>query len=167
MTKSSPSIWHYVVSVKSTVKISSIFVAFLENTNYIKLINHFMILLQFLTILCPYKLCVNTEKRSYVNKRCNLLNLCLLKVLLSILFNELPEVGLIMAITAALVPFPVDRDRLICKVHGRKSGVIILLLLWWGMYCASHCDEIFSEVAFLFICICVPFRNDFIRLWCT
>ena len=31
--KISPSIWHYVVSVKSTVKISSIFVAFLENTN--------------------------------------------------------------------------------------------------------------------------------------
>ena len=28
--KSSPSIWHYVVSVKS-----SIFVAFLENTNFI------------------------------------------------------------------------------------------------------------------------------------
>ena len=32
--KSSPLIWHYVVSVKSTVKISSIFVAFLENTNF-------------------------------------------------------------------------------------------------------------------------------------
>ena len=32
--KSSPSIWHYVVSVKSTVKTSSIFVAFLENTNF-------------------------------------------------------------------------------------------------------------------------------------
>ena len=32
--KSSPSIWHYVVSVKSTVKISSIFVAFLENMNF-------------------------------------------------------------------------------------------------------------------------------------
>ena len=30
--KSSPSIWHYVVSGKSTVKILSIFVAFLENT---------------------------------------------------------------------------------------------------------------------------------------
>jgi hypothetical protein len=29
--KSSPSIWHYVVSVKSTVKISSFFVA---NTNF-------------------------------------------------------------------------------------------------------------------------------------
>ena len=28
--KSSPSIWHYVVSIKSTVKISSTFVAFLE-----------------------------------------------------------------------------------------------------------------------------------------
>ena len=36
MTKSSRSIWHYVVSVKTTVKISSIFVAFLENTNFIK-----------------------------------------------------------------------------------------------------------------------------------
>ena len=34
--KSSPSIWHYVVSVKSTVKIWSIFVAFLKNTNFIK-----------------------------------------------------------------------------------------------------------------------------------
>ena len=34
MTKSSPSIWHYVVSVKSTVKISSIFVTFLENMNF-------------------------------------------------------------------------------------------------------------------------------------
>ena len=33
LTKSSPSIWHYKVSVKFTVKISSIFVAFLENTN--------------------------------------------------------------------------------------------------------------------------------------
>ena len=32
--KSSPSIWHYVVSVKLTVKISSIFVAFLENTSF-------------------------------------------------------------------------------------------------------------------------------------
>ena len=32
--KSSPSIY-YVVSVKSTVKISSIFVAFLENMNFI------------------------------------------------------------------------------------------------------------------------------------
>ena len=34
MTKSSPSIWHYVVSVKSPVKILSIFVA-LENMNFI------------------------------------------------------------------------------------------------------------------------------------
>ena len=32
--KSSPSIWHYVVSVKWMVKISSIFVVFLENTNF-------------------------------------------------------------------------------------------------------------------------------------
>ena len=32
--KSSPSIWRYVVNVKSTVKISSIFVAFLENMNF-------------------------------------------------------------------------------------------------------------------------------------
>ena len=32
--KSSPSIWHYIVSVKSTVKISSIFAAFLENMNF-------------------------------------------------------------------------------------------------------------------------------------
>ena len=32
--KSSSSIWRYLVSVKSTVKISSIFVAFLENTNF-------------------------------------------------------------------------------------------------------------------------------------
>ena len=32
--KSSPSIWRYVVSVKSMVKISSIFVAFLENMNF-------------------------------------------------------------------------------------------------------------------------------------
>ena len=32
--KSSPRIWHYVVSVKSAVKISSIFVAFLENMNF-------------------------------------------------------------------------------------------------------------------------------------
>ena len=31
---SSPSIWHYVVNVKSTVKISSIFVAFLEKMNF-------------------------------------------------------------------------------------------------------------------------------------
>ena len=31
---SSPSIWQYVVSVKSTMKILSNFVAFLENTNF-------------------------------------------------------------------------------------------------------------------------------------
>ena len=79
-----------------------------------------MIVLQFLTILFPYVLCVNTEKRTNVNKRCNHLNPWLLKVLLSILFNKLPEVGLIMAITAALVPFPVDRDRLICKSSWKK-----------------------------------------------
>ena len=34
LTKSSQAIWHYVGSVKSTVKISSILVAFLENTNF-------------------------------------------------------------------------------------------------------------------------------------
>ena len=34
LTKSSRLIWHYVVSVKSTVKISSFFVAFLENINF-------------------------------------------------------------------------------------------------------------------------------------
>ena len=34
LMKSSPSIWHYVVSVKSTVKILSNYVAFLENTNF-------------------------------------------------------------------------------------------------------------------------------------
>ena len=32
--KSSMSIWHYVASVNWTVKISSIFVAFLENNNF-------------------------------------------------------------------------------------------------------------------------------------
>ena len=32
--KSSPSIWRYVVNVKSAVKILSIFVAFLENMNF-------------------------------------------------------------------------------------------------------------------------------------
>ena len=32
--KSSPSIWHLLHNVKSTVKISSIFGAFLENTNF-------------------------------------------------------------------------------------------------------------------------------------
>ena len=36
--KSSPSIWRYVVSVKLTVKILSIFVAFLENMNFTKAI---------------------------------------------------------------------------------------------------------------------------------
>ena len=34
--KSSPPIWHYVVDVKLTVKILSIFVAFLENMNFPK-----------------------------------------------------------------------------------------------------------------------------------
>ena len=34
LMKSSPSIWHHIVSVKWTVNISSIFVAFLENTNF-------------------------------------------------------------------------------------------------------------------------------------
>ena len=32
--KSSQSIWHYVLDLKSTVKILSIFVAFLENMNF-------------------------------------------------------------------------------------------------------------------------------------
>ena len=32
--KSSPSIWHLLHNVKSTVKISSIFVAFFENMNF-------------------------------------------------------------------------------------------------------------------------------------
>ena len=32
--KLTKSIWHYIVSVKSTVNISSIFVTFLENTNF-------------------------------------------------------------------------------------------------------------------------------------
>ena len=36
MTKSSLSIWHYVVNIKSIVKILSIFLAFLENTNFTK-----------------------------------------------------------------------------------------------------------------------------------
>ena len=39
MKKSSPSIWRYVVGVKSTVKIPSIFVAFLENMNEVELEN--------------------------------------------------------------------------------------------------------------------------------
>ena len=33
--KCSPSIWHYVVNFKSTVKILSVCVAFLENMNFI------------------------------------------------------------------------------------------------------------------------------------
>ena len=37
LTKSSPSIWHLLHNVKSTEKISSIFVAFLENTNLKKM----------------------------------------------------------------------------------------------------------------------------------
>ena len=37
MTKSSPSIWQYIVSVKLTVKILSIFVAFLENILTLKI----------------------------------------------------------------------------------------------------------------------------------
>ena len=41
--ESSLSIWHYVVSVKLTVKISLIFVAFLENTNFIKKKNIFVL----------------------------------------------------------------------------------------------------------------------------
>ena len=32
--KSSPLIWRYVVNVKETVSISSIFVAFLDNMNF-------------------------------------------------------------------------------------------------------------------------------------
>ena len=102
-----------------------------------------MILLQFRTILFPFKLCV-TEKRTNVNKRFNLLNPCLLKVFLSIFFNKLPEVGLIMAITAALVPFPVDRDRLICKsswkkIWGYNSAAalvryVLCITLWWNIF---------------------------------
>ena len=36
--KSLPSIWDYFVSVKSKVKISSIFLAFLENMNFKEII---------------------------------------------------------------------------------------------------------------------------------
>ena len=44
---------------------------------------------QFRTTLLPYKTCV-TEKRTCVNKECNLLNLNLITALLSIPFNKLP-----------------------------------------------------------------------------
>ena len=37
MTKCTPSIWHNTVKVKLTVKISSIFVVFLENTKFDKI----------------------------------------------------------------------------------------------------------------------------------
>jgi hypothetical protein len=40
LTKSSPLIWHYVVIVKFIVKISSIFVAFWENTNFTSLLTY-------------------------------------------------------------------------------------------------------------------------------
>ena len=39
MTKSSPSIWHLLHNVKSTVKILSNFVAFLENINFTRILN--------------------------------------------------------------------------------------------------------------------------------
>ena len=56
---------------------------------FIKKITLFMTLLQFRTILLPNKLCV-TEKRTYVNKGCNLEILYLLTGLFSIPCNKLP-----------------------------------------------------------------------------
>ena len=38
--KSSPAIWHLLYNVKSMVKISSIFVAFLENMDFMKVARH-------------------------------------------------------------------------------------------------------------------------------
>ena len=38
LTKSSPSIWHLLHTVKSTMKILSIFVAFLENMNFTEIL---------------------------------------------------------------------------------------------------------------------------------
>jgi hypothetical protein len=46
LTKSSPSIWRYVVSVKSTVKISSIFVSFLQNMNFTNTYMDFLLFAQ-------------------------------------------------------------------------------------------------------------------------
>ena len=55
--KSSPSIWQYVVSVKSTVKISSFFVAFLENTNFTQ--TPFFVIVNFLNRkkFCQFHYC--------------------------------------------------------------------------------------------------------------
>ena len=46
--KSSPSIWQYIVGYKSTVKILSNFVAFLENTNFNKNWTYLQFLLRIL-----------------------------------------------------------------------------------------------------------------------
>ena len=42
--KSSPSIWRYVVNVKSTVNILSSFVAFLQNMNFNEMLSFFLTL---------------------------------------------------------------------------------------------------------------------------
>ena len=55
MTKSSPSIWRLLHSIKSPVKILSIFVAFLENMNFSKALYSFMFglnTLQLLNVVC-------------------------------------------------------------------------------------------------------------------
>ena len=71
--KSSPSIWHYVVSVKSAVKISSIFVAFLENTNFtIILFRDYLtfskyVQKEFLSI-SAFSLLIDAEKKPSINK---------------------------------------------------------------------------------------------------
>ena len=58
-TKSSPSIWHLLHSVKSTVKISSIFVAFLENMNLINTVYQCQLLRLFEDIQISFSIGLN------------------------------------------------------------------------------------------------------------
>ena len=67
--QSSPPIWHYVVSVKSSVKILSNFVAFLENINFMTMLNahvwiFWVIVIEFLqSVECIKKLILFERKK--------------------------------------------------------------------------------------------------------
>ena len=70
LTKFSLSIWQYVVTVKSTVKISSIYVAFLENINFnLKPVSiEKKNLVKIINIFCDFLVLVKRKKSYFLFK---------------------------------------------------------------------------------------------------
>ena len=79
--KSSPSIWFYVVNVKSTVKISPIFVAFLENMNFIVTFSFDFSLKKQKNVCHTYIVAIKKiffgKKYIFIFKNCNFQPFCL------------------------------------------------------------------------------------------